>query len=641
MSNDVQIKVGAKVDSSSIQKEAEKIEDIFTKIMKALESSTDASASEIIEKLGKIKESLNAEGEAGAYAKKVQELLSALVKNADAAEDSAVKLDDVTKALSAASEATKDFKNNVEETNETLEDESVGNFVDSLDKIDEGLGRVTRALKEMGETAKKAFALIQAHTAMALAAAAAVVVSKAITTRNEMAKLLYAKEERGFSEGIQRANRENERRNTILERTVSLQKTIRENLLASISATRSLNLATAELEASKKKVGARTSYENEEIENELIKKRNETNAQENMQQIKAAEADDKEELNKKKEELKLLKQKQKTTSAEVTRYAQRETAHYEHSLENLNAGGSLSEVWASQIKEVYRRYGRGVLSGDYAASLSAEEHQEKFESYREKRIASEEQLRDERIRAKALQEEIKALENKLNGSYYKDMKEAANKAKEQSAQELLALKERQRYERDNETIARRNTERDRENQLKDSEMEANISFHEGVGGYNGKKVAIQRRREMIDEQVARERRNFEIIEDEEAKRLGVDSSALTSLEPSKWSQRYRDALARMEEAEHSAEEKRTSLKWEEKRMEREGDERTAELMARTRKGGSRLTALGIGGGDSPQRETAKNTRSLARDSREIVKLLHSAKTPMRGLTSRKTLWGSK
>jgi hypothetical protein len=641
MSNDVQIKVGAKVDSSSIQKEAEKIEDIFAHVMKALESSTDASASEIIEKLGKIKESLNAKGEAGAYAKKVQELLSALVKNADAAEDSAVKLDDVTKALSAASEATKDFKNNVEEANETLEDESVGNFVDSLDKIDEGLARITRALREMGETAKKTFAFIQAHTAMALAAASAVVVSKAIATRNEMNKILYEKNERTFAEGIQKENREYERQNSILERTVSLRKTLRDNLYASLSATRSLIIASGEYELAKAKVGARTSYETEEIENNLIERKNKQSALENMQQIIASKDDDKEDLAKKKIELLILKKQQKTTSAEVARYAQRETAHYEHSSENLNAGGSLSKVWNAQLRELWNKYGKGTLSGDYAASLSPEEHQEKFLSYRDKRIASEEKLRDELSRSAVLLKEIEALENKLNGDYYKNRENAAKLAEEQAKEELNARKDLQDYERRNAEIARNNTLRDRENQLKDAEMEANISFHEGVGGYNGKKVAIQRRRELIDEQVARERRNFEIFEDEEAKRLNVDTEGLKNKKPYELSQRYRDALARMEEAEHSAEEKRTSLKWEEKRMEREGDERTAELMARTRKGGSRLTALGIGGGDSPQRETAKNTRSLARDSREIVKLLHSAKTPMRGLTSRKTLWGSK
>lgn len=641
MSNDVQIRVGAKVDSSSIQKEAGKIEDVFTKIMKALESSTDASASEIIEKLGKIKESLNAEGEAGAYAKKVQELLSALVKNADAAEDSAVKLDDVTKALSAASKATKEFTNNAEETNETLKDESVGNFVDSLDKIDEGLARITRALREMGETAKRAFQFIQAHTVMALAAAVAVLASKIITARNEMNKILYEKKERNFAEGIQKENREYERQNSILERTVSLRKKLRDNLYASLSATRSLTIASEEYELAKAKVGARTSYETEKKENELIEKKNKHSALENMQEIIASKDDDKEELAKKKIEFLILKKQQKTTSAEVARYAQRETAHYEYSSEKLNAGGSLSEKWDAQLRALLNKYGKGTLSGDYAASLSPEEHQEKFLSYREKRIASEEKLRDELSRSVILLKEIQALESKLNGDYYTKRENAAKLAEKQAAQELEARKDLQKYERRNAEIARHNTLIDRENQLKDAEMDASISFLEGVGGYNGKKVAIQRRRGFVDRQVERERKNFEIFEEEEAKRLGVDKEVLKSKKPYELSQRYRDALARMEEAEHSAEEKRTSLKWEEKRMEREGDERTAELMARTRKGGSRLTALGIGSGDSPQRETAKNTRSLARDSREIVKLLHSAKTPMRGLTSTKTLWGSK
>lgn len=717
MANEVTIAIGAKANQSAIKAETQKLLSSLEEVISSLEKDTSKAAEKIKEKIKSLhSDILEGKVEDG----KIKDLVASfekLTKSGDGTKKTANAVKDIETALSEASESAKKLKGNVAELDDATADVASASkdLVSTVGDLDDNLGGVFNKAKNAVSTFQDLRNSLRGTGKIgffaAIVVAATLAISKILSMQKALKELNRVMKDRSIEDSHRAINRELNNREALLNRIAKQQQTNRENTLAESKATRDLALATAELEAAKKRASARSVYEKNDIENEIARKRNESAAVESKEQIEAEENAAKQELESLLNKFEIADKEVNTAREKIDHAKEYEEAFYPLTSEFAMKGKGAMEAWSAMatknVKDMF-----AWASTNY----TTEEAEGLWKDYRGQRIQGEEEKNTALNKREDIRKELEELVKKLGKGNVEDILKNSKLSKDSIATELLksdlgkivaeqgnnyfdtmkklvdvrkkeaeaaqkAIEAEQKVQLAAEKLARERELEDRKDRLTDMDEENSIALDESDGGYAAKKHAILRRAKLAEKQRDREGERYDEIALQEAervakvqyddlikaemKRSGLSKDEieelvkkgktsvlsddfrkdLTSLEmfkkdikdvkdgkakgrtllqnidESELSDAAKTARGRYETVQQNAKEARVTAKGRLEELKREGDTKTAELMMQSRKGGSRLTAMGLGGGDSPQKETAKNTRKMVGQLSKMVSLL--------------------
>lgn len=615
--NELTITVGAEADTSGVQSQTKKILQIFNKVMTDLETQGGSSAKKVRAELASIRDAFLQGGLSTTDVVGVENILNGLIEARDAAGAVAVSVTDVHRALREAAEGSERLGSHIRTIEEDLPSGS------AMDEASQGLGALSddfaslsQQVGSLGEGFKRVFQGFKVSPIkvgiLAVAAAVVAVVKGVLSWRNEMRKLNAAQTERTIEDQEIKKNRYYEQRLDTMRRMADLQQEMRNNARAEIDAIHDLTEATAELEAAKRKAGALSMAERNKVEQDLLEAKNRTSGARSIEEIDRAEEDERKRLELIRKEIEVAKEREEQARLNRDVAASKEEFHYSQTSEGVRRAGGAVGGAAHQITDMI-----GYTDSDFQA--------QQHSYWRGRRQSLEEEMYSAQKEQKEKEAQAQAIQARLDGEYFKKKREAARRkiaaaeaeartAKEEQEREARYTAERREYELD-----------DRRRDFSDIKDEEKFRQMEASRGHAGREAANMARYNLVDRRLDEARSRLDEAEKEEAERTGKKFS---ELEESELSDIFKEKRSREQAKIWRYEEEKVRLGGQAFDIRREGDERTAEVLAQSMKGGSRLTAMGLGGGDSPQKETAKNTRKLVSEFGYIRKMLESGDTKL-------------
>lgn len=613
--NDVVLRVGAEADAAEVQNQTKQILQIFSKVMTDLETQGGASAAKVRRELASIRDAFLDGGLTNTDVTGVENLLRGLIEARDAAGSAAVSVQDVHRALREAAEGSRNLGAHIRTIEEDLPSGS------AMDEASQGLGALnddfaslSQQVSTFGEGLKRVFQGFKVSPIkvgiLAIAAAVVAVVKGVLSWRNEMRKLNAARMERTIEDQEILKNRHYEQRLDTMKRMADLQQEMRNNVRAEVDAVHDLTEATAELEAARRKAGALSMEERNKMEQDLLEARNRTSGARSIEEIDRAEEDERKRLELIRKEIEVAREREEQAKLNRDVAEIKEKQHLSKTSEGLRRDAGFLGGATLQITDTI-----GYTDSDFEAQ------QHSF--WRGRRQALEEEMYSAQKEQKEKEAQAQAIQARLDGEYYRKKRDAARQKIAAAEAEAKAAKEEREREAEY-TAERREYELDdRRRDFSDIKDEEKFRQMEASRGHAGREAANKARYNLADRRLEEARDRLAKAELEEAERTGKDFS---ELEESELSDIFKERRSREQAKIWRYEEEKVRLGGQAFDIRREGDERTAEILAQTMRGGSRLTAMGLGGGDSPQKETAKNTRKLVSEFGYIRKMLESGDT---------------
>lgn len=630
MANEVTIAVGAKADDAKIKAASVNVLEAFGNALKGLENVAGTSAKKVRKELESIQTAYSLEDlsdEAEAYFQELAKSLNALTKVDAVTGKIEVDFRKVHAVIGEVASKSEDLSKHVKTIEEDLpEGGAMKGFGDALSGVDSGVAGVVNQLENATQTAKRfgqAFSVsgIKGKIVGIAAgiAAVAIAVGKAIRSWVDYNREIKQAKLESF---ISKENNAIEVQNSKLQTKLQKMQAIREAWKNEQEAVNQVTEAVIDLDMAKRRATALSAAERNAVENEANERKNALSGKRSIEDIENKKKEDEDRIKQLQEEIKIKEREirvARKTWEEATSIGEQ---FYEDSAEDESA------TWGT-------RTARNVIA-IFGGARSSEEQQSMWVKYKEQaQTASKEmQVKAQEIAQKEM--EISMLEKRLNGGVYEKQIEAAKKREEAAKAELEAAKKQQEVQIAAEKLARERELQDRADRLNDMQAENRIALEESDGGYAAKKHAIYMRAKLAQEQRDREELRYSDEAIKEVTRLGREDELEGLSEPdkrnraieiiqgtdeSKLSDAAKTARSRYETVQQNAKEARVTAQGRLDELQREGDAKTAELMMQSRKGGSRLTAMGLGGGDSPQKETAKNTRKMVGQLSKMVSLL--------------------
>lgn len=184
-----------------------------------------------------------------------------------------------------------------------------------------------------------------------------------------------------------------------------------------------------------------------------------------------------------------------------------------------------------------------------------------------------------------------------------------------------------REETPQEKRARELEDRERENRIADEEEQDRRASQ--YGGVSTQAIVEAGKLKRSQEREKEYQTKLDEARAEELKRVNEDRKArglstydtFEEIERGALSSRYTEKESRYEGLIQGEISTQRGIRGRLYDIQAEGTNKTAELMMQSRKGGSRLSAMGLGGGDSPQKETARHTRSMDQKLSKMISLL--------------------
>ena len=485
MAKEVTISVGAKTNDAAIKQASVNVLEVFGKALKGLENISGQSAKTVKKELESIQGAFSSKTltkEAKAHFKELAKSLNALVKVNDVTGEIEVNFKKVHEKIGEAAKKSAELSKHVKKIEEDLPSGSaMGEMVNGLNGLSGEFSSLMEQAKSFGESIKsfasgfksagvglKAAGLAGAIAAIGMAIMSAV--KSWIDFRRESKIALMESENRKFEHSLEIQNKK-------LQTKVELQNMARENAQAELKATQDLVIATAELEAARKRAGAISSSEKNEVENALNKVKNKVQAESLLADIDKKEKEDKQRLENLTTERGLQEKIEDNARQNKETYTP---------LRDQYKGGSTQDYanqgWWGAVKGAVRK----ILP----IVETAEERQTKFNEYDSKVNAAE------KARIKALQEQVKKkkeiedIEKRLaeGGLYAKQREEIKKKIEllkeEQRIRELEQERERERAkrERENDVEERKRSQEDAQDErdMSESEMYSASSYDKKV-----------------------------------------------------------------------------------------------------------------------------------------------------------------
>ena len=298
MAENVEIKVSAKAEKSEAKKAADAIKNTLGAALADLEKQSGKMSAVVHKELKSIADAFAsgklAEKDVGGLAKMVEKLIQAK----KAAGDFAVDAMDIHEALKRSAEQSEKLQKSVKQLESDLASGSAAGEVSSgLSELDDsfaGLNAKMQTLKRAFASIGQAFKAAPIKAGIAGIAGAAIIAYAAfVKWKKEMRDVSAEERKRGAEDAERKRNNYYENRYATLRRIANLQKEMRDNAHAEAEAVRDIVMATAELEAEKKKAGARSQAEKNAIDNELAITKANVSGKASVENIKKQEAEDK------------------------------------------------------------------------------------------------------------------------------------------------------------------------------------------------------------------------------------------------------------------------------------------------------------------------------------------------------------